>query len=270
MNPLVEKYAKKSVLSSIKEGKAYAIEKNFDFDEDALFKREYPKRVEGFAKILEKFLSNDVATFKDFLLIHNPNSRAMYEEYFDVKLPKTQKELEGFLKNRYKFYYENLESERKKLESEQLDEETKAKLKKKNENPYFNYDGLTPIQAGRLDKVLDERINWGGKITTYRELINGGYFDRKYQGEEYVRKGDMKYDSWRYFRDKEYANEIERKREEKRATYNFYVTGQTYFNTIPKIIFDAVDFERVNDKAKTLKIAQAKHKLAQARLRKAF
>lgn len=232
---IIQKYAEKSARSIVKENIEYAKEMNIQYNENELYEKALKQTVNAFPKIAEKFESGDVDSFEGYLMPYNPNSRAMYEELFGVKLPKTQLEVKAYLKKVYSRYYEQKDKEYSEKVRAENQEKQRLKEKERQDNPLINYSSLNALQKGKIDKILDEKFNWGSEIgiKTHRQLLNEGFFDSKHFYEvEINKKKDSIWDADKYGT---------------KIIYQLKVKDKNLYFRVPKLLFDAVDFSKINN-----------------------
>ena len=97
-------------------------------------------------------------------------------------------------------------------------------------------DNLTPMQKGRINKLLDKQISNNGNSTTWRDLINSGKYIRK-EKEEVAK---IEYNRRKYNRmDWDEQRVYNQKLKEKKTEYRLYTDDDIYLK-IPKTLFDVI------------------------------
>lgn len=216
---IVKKYAVKSAMKLIKEDIEYSIERNISYNKDELTEKYINRQIHNFSSIYDLFLTSNLDNFKSYLLPANPNSRAMFEEMKNIKLPKTILELDILLKELYSDYF--LEKDLKEKEIKEKIEAQKLDFLKQNN--FINYQNISAKEKTIVDKFLDTKFNFSDfGITTYRNLLKDNKFVSKHIGKKRVmkRNGETEY----------------------KETYNL-TTSNNMFYEINKTLFDAINLE---------------------------
>lgn len=108
----------------------------------------------------------------------------------------------------------------------------------------FNFEGLTPMQIGRINKCLDKLFRWDGEVMSVRERLEKfhkkGLLLSKHVSDKTIDYNRHKFNCMRGDEQAVYERRL------RDGRYYWYDYSEGFSSQIPKIVYDCLNL-RVKD-----------------------